>query len=416
MSDGATGKKVYRAKQFAVASLVGFAGAAIVISVIVLVIYAVRRRVKQQLKSIENGPIKTVDTGFIDTAREIKQVHRTYGKRKELEEPTIFISIPSYRDPELVITIEDAYRKAMHPHRLVFGVCQQNSEEDAPTAFAENAAVPKEQLRIKSMHFKEAQGPTMARYWIEQLWKDEEYVLMSDSHIRWEPGWDVQLLDMLFKCPRPQRTVLTMYPEGFKRINRDGNISYTINSRKSFRVTKFQRFTDEGFPTFASYGGSRRPSVPPLQAFLAAGFAFAHSDMFRLVPFSPNTPGLVLGEEAYHAARLFTHGFDLRAPTHSVVYHLWDRNYRPLVWNDKKLGHLKKKSCQLVHDILSEKTTDPQYGLGKVRPVSAYWNLVGVDFKNKKETRPPKPWTVPSNYRPLADEFCKDKSACLSVV
>ena len=44
---------------------------------------------------------------------------------------TIFVQIASYRDPELVPTIKDCIAKAKHPERLTFGVCWQNSPDEA---------------------------------------------------------------------------------------------------------------------------------------------------------------------------------------------------------------------------------------------------------------------------------------------
>ena len=35
----------------------------------------------------------------------------------------IFVQIASYRDPQLIPTIEDMLSKASHPENLVFGIC-----------------------------------------------------------------------------------------------------------------------------------------------------------------------------------------------------------------------------------------------------------------------------------------------------
>jgi hypothetical protein len=44
---------------------------------------------------------------------------------------TIFISIASYRDKLLANTINEAYSKAKHKDNLVFGVFEQNFENDS---------------------------------------------------------------------------------------------------------------------------------------------------------------------------------------------------------------------------------------------------------------------------------------------
>jgi len=39
----------------------------------------------------------------------------------------IFISIASYQDPMLEITIKSAYENASFPENLIFGVCDQSN-------------------------------------------------------------------------------------------------------------------------------------------------------------------------------------------------------------------------------------------------------------------------------------------------
>ena len=66
------------------------------------------------------------------------------------------------------------------------------------------------------------------------------------------------------------------------------------------------------------------------------------------------------------AARLLSHGFDLVGPTHSVVYHLWVRDYRKTYW-DHDIITLRNKSIQKVKDIMTGKIKDEKYGMGKIR-------------------------------------------------
>ena len=42
----------------------------------------------------------------------------------------IFVQIASYRDPELVNTIEDMIKNAKRPQNLVLGICRQYHHED----------------------------------------------------------------------------------------------------------------------------------------------------------------------------------------------------------------------------------------------------------------------------------------------
>lgn len=42
----------------------------------------------------------------------------------------IFVQIASYRDPQLIKTIDDCIAKAKYPEQLNFGVCWQFGDDD----------------------------------------------------------------------------------------------------------------------------------------------------------------------------------------------------------------------------------------------------------------------------------------------
>ena len=44
---------------------------------------------------------------------------------------TIFIQIASFRDPQLLPTIQDIIKNAKYPENLRFGICNQYNEEDS---------------------------------------------------------------------------------------------------------------------------------------------------------------------------------------------------------------------------------------------------------------------------------------------
>lgn len=145
---------------------------------------------------------------------ELSSFRKKFANVKTITEPTIFIAISSYRDPELCITIEDIFKKAAHPERLYVGIVEQNSENDPLTCHARNARVDQGRLNIQTLSYRDAKGPTYARHLCEKLYGGQEWYLMCDSHMRFEPGWDSQLLEMIYKTRRPKRTVITWYAEG----------------------------------------------------------------------------------------------------------------------------------------------------------------------------------------------------------
>ena len=103
---------------------------------------------------------------------------------------TIFVSIASYCDPELPRTLDDCIDKATHPEKLRFGICWQYDRHQPVDI--ENF---KQDARFQFIEYpiEESQGGTWARYKAQKFWAGETYTLQVDSHMKFEPGWDVKL-------------------------------------------------------------------------------------------------------------------------------------------------------------------------------------------------------------------------------
>jgi len=89
---------------------------------------------------------------------------------------SIFISIASYRDPEIYRTIKSALDNASGIYNIYFGVVIQEHERDLPDL----SWVPN--LSLKVMHPKEARGAGYARSIAMDLYNGQDYYLQIDSH------------------------------------------------------------------------------------------------------------------------------------------------------------------------------------------------------------------------------------------
>ena len=97
-----------------------------------------------------------------------------------MKQPTIFVSIASYRDDQCETTLHNLYERAKHPSRVFVGICQQNKDKkeechQKPTGYESN-------IRILRMSHKKAKGPTFARYLCATLFQDEDFFFQIDSH------------------------------------------------------------------------------------------------------------------------------------------------------------------------------------------------------------------------------------------
>jgi len=340
------------------------------------------------------------------------------------EGETIFVSIASYRDPECVNTVFECFERAECPFRIHVGVCEQNAPCDTDVAEGyvrkatrDGVVNMRDNLRVHKVDASDATGPMLARSLIEQrLYKGEKYYLVIDSHTSFVQGWDQKAIEDLHAAG--PRAVLTMYPTNF-------------NSRVApTRTTKPEP------PTFLCYKGINKmsrlpefrgqsmktcPPKPMPTLFWGACFSFSLGTLIRDVPFDPTLPYVFIGEEISMAARMYTFGYDLFAPTSMLVNHMWSRR-RPTFWeqfNGTDSKHVRRRELEnQSYDQLranmhvqddKNKLQPSQYGFGKVRTLAQYEQYCGVNFLTH-ESLPRATLGVSDNPTP-EEVICKYGSA-----
>jgi len=223
----------------------------------------------------------------------------------------IFVSIPSYRDPEVAATIRDCWAKATYPERVIIGVCQQICE--AKKDLDVRRLWPSHpRLRVDTLPHTDAQGPCYARQRIEErLLEDEEFVMGIDAHMVFCEGWDVKLLEDWEACEDPA-AILTTYPKayGIKREWTEGVVGNFLTTHS---------WQKNGLPLFALHSYARPPKRPVPSVGWVAGFSFAPRQAIEDVPYLVDVPYLFIGEEIAMAVRFFTSGYNLYAPTFCAV-------------------------------------------------------------------------------------------------
>ncbi len=304
-------------------------------------------------------------------------------KTHPLKPNTIFVSIASYRDRECKKTIHSLFSKAVHPHSVFIGVCEQNKDK---TEGCGCCSQYDSQIRVKRMSYQEAKGPTFARYWCSLLWRGEELYLQIDSHMKFVPGWDVKCFEMVREAVRKRgdpRVVVSAYPPTAEQMNTRG-----VPEMCSAKY-------NQPLPSFSASWAPRTatPQRAP-RPFVAAGLMLLPGTFLYSVPFDPYLPHLFQGEELLLSARLWTHGYDMYTPNYKICSHDYGRKGEPKFWDDHKeakcranavkraesiLGIVPKKS--ILPDFLTETAL---YGLGTARPIEAFWKKAGINPVTKK--------------------------------
>lgn len=288
--------------------------------------------------------------------------------------PRIFVAIASYRDPECQWTVKDLFEAASRPERLQIGICWQFDAEKDQNCFTVPYPRP-DQVRVTAVSPQDARGACWAKHQALALRGDEPYVLLIDSHMRFAPGWDDDLIAMLAGIGNP-RAFLSTYPAGYVPPN-----ERRYNTPRLTPVKYFQRVMSQDSVLLDM-------AEPMPSHLMAGGYLFGPAALFDEVPYDPHI--YFIGEEIAHAARYYTHGWDGYTPHKCLVHHYYARTDAPKHWGDQKeaWARLNVASYKRVRHLLGvERTADPtalqdidRYGLGSRRSLVDFQAVIGANF------------------------------------
>lgn len=302
-----------------------------------------------------------------------------------IDDEKIFVQIASYRDPELIPTIQDCLKKADHPENIVFSVAWQHSVDDEWDTLDQYAQSIDNTFHIIDIQWNESNGTCWARNLTQSKYNGEKYTLQLDSHHRFVRGWDTKCKTMIADLQKEgyAKPLLTAYLPSFDPDNDPG-----------FRVKDvwkldFDRFTPEGiiFMLPATLEGWKNEPFPVPTRFFSAHFVFTFGQWNIDVPYDPNL--YFHGEEISLAVRSYTHGYDLFIPNKIIAWHEYTRKNRTRHWDDNRSWEeLNNKSLRRVKvllnvDSMRDDTDFGQYGLGTVRTQREYEDYAGLRFEDR---------------------------------
>ena len=280
----------------------------------------------------------------------------------------IFVQIASYRDPELVPTIEHCLSRAKHPENLTFGVCCQ--DETFPTEYDNDP-----QFQIAKIPYKKSKGACWARSKVNGMYRGEEFTLQIDSHMRFIPDWDEKLLKVWTDLGDP-KAVLTTYPAEYLPEQDEEDWKQTPHTIHTHAFKNHQTQQRPRTPL-----GWQERTTPYKAIHVAAGFIFGPGSIIKDVPYDPEL--YFSGEETSLAVRLFTHGYNLYHPHRIALWHYYGRKDQPKHWSDdKNWGKLSRVAEERLNCLLgrNKKYDLGKYGLGTVRTLKDFQNYSGIDF------------------------------------
>lgn len=309
---------------------------------------------------------------------------------------TIFVSVASYRDDECKDTVFDMFAKATHPDSVYVGVVQQNKEQ-TEDCFDKCPDCSKRKqsghIRVTNFSYMEAKGPTFARYHASKLWQGEEFYLQIDSHLKFEQGWDVTLIEQM-RLTGDTKAVVGGYPPTEEQMaqSRKNGYNETI-------VSCSNGLNEDGMPNIGSEVVASKPNHMPIKCMeMAAGLMCFPGTALKDVPYDPFLSYAFFGEEILHSARLWTSGYNIYAIGKPIATHHYGREGKPRYNTD----HIESEGCRLVGmrriqyllGLVPASAVHPdylkdaeKYGLGKVRSIEEYWAKSGFHMDTKTTTK-----------------------------
>ena len=293
---------------------------------------------------------------------------------------TIFISIASYRDPELERTIHSAIDNAENPQDLHFGVFLQEFEQNEPDL----SWVPN--LTIEKVHPKLAKGAGYARAQIVPMYSGQDYFLQIDSHTIFEKDWDVLCIDQYTRAQKianNPKIILSSFPlpfyvESNKEVSiiKNSKIQLPYPTKQKPKLTKRNEWTAERVLLSSK-------TNPEESTTILAGFIFSTGDLIKEVPYDPEIS--FFGEELCFAVRAWTRGWDIYSPCKVILYHFYYRQEYSKIWKDKNLRNTSWKELENMSREKQKKILcgleGGIYGHGSVRTIEQYEEITGIDFK-----------------------------------
>jgi len=296
----------------------------------------------------------------------------------------IYISIASYRDPQLLPTLRDCIANADNPENLVFGIAWQHAEEDTWDTLDEfkNDA----RFRIIDIIYSDSKGACWARNQCHQHYGGEEYYLQLDSHHRFIEGWDTECIKMIKQLQKKghKKPLLTSYIPSF-----DPDNDPESRMMEPWWMT-FDRFIPEGAIFFlpATIPNWKKLKSPIPSRFLSAHFIFTLGQWCTEVPYDPEY--YFHGEEISLAVRSYTWGYDLFHPHKVIAWHEYTRKGRTKQWDDDKEWVNRNNHCHKRNRALfavdGECRCDIEFGpydFGTERTLFQYEAYAGIRFRDR---------------------------------
>jgi hypothetical protein len=304
----------------------------------------------------------------------------------------IFVSIASYRDPDLINTIKSIYYNAKNKEKIFFSiVCYEKDN-----AFEDISFIPQDQYIYNKIDYTLADGTCHSRHLANSYLNNSfKYFLQIDSHTRVSKDWDEIIINEYERCKEKwgERYIFSRYASSFIK-DKAGNEFFfptatfddvsSIPDNIDIRYTKLSIVWDSTENLWRSCGVPMEDYEWGEESYaLSAHLIFCSSELMLEVPYDPYL--YFLGEEVTLAIRFYTKGIKVVSLPVDILYHNYDRsNYkRDYHWTDNLNWKIRDSfSRERLNQFFSCQNLGP-YGILDKDKYDLYKHKSGMFLKEK---------------------------------
>jgi hypothetical protein len=301
----------------------------------------------------------------------------------------IFVSIVSYRDPLLKLTIDSILESASGRHEITVGVFEQTVAADSLEVLAPDL-IAQRNIRYMRINPEYSYGVGFARHVNSLQMKDEDFLYQIDSHMLFDKGWDRKLINDYRKANEKHsdgKIIITGSCKNWEFL--DGKATKQLEDMKlTCRVRYFDYRAD--CDIVSAHGDHIPPTDDVMPAIhICAGNTMFPASWIKQVGVDPYI--FFEGEEQILTLSSFAAGYHMYHPRSMHCYHFLGTH-----------GYITKQSVQPVipEHVLGERIYKSHQYLKQFianlddAVLEEYREYSGVDYINQCLEEKAKTYTI----------------------
>lgn len=300
------------------------------------------------------------------------------------ETDTICVQIPSYRDKQILRTVESLCYQADHPNRVHFAICLQDDDKSVIETLQKY-----ENVKLDIVRPENARGTGAARLACQRLYDNEDYILITDAHMLAIRHWDTMLIDQLKRLHDDKAVISGQAPDMGILKNRDlwrgcFDMPYPMTS---FGVDDFTESNcsvpsllyNNHYNTllYDKWKASDAFDVCVRSFGITGDYTFTRGSFNQDVPYSDQA--VYRGDECMTSVIAFTKGYNVYTYRNAYLLHDSDTSRAREMTPDLR-DRLRTEQLAMYDLVMKGMTSDVSIGCERsLAELSAY---AGIDFKN----------------------------------